>query len=297
MEKSTRQKEFILKEVYRLKRLENKFIYVSDLKHTCKTNGIDIKGCKKKQLIELLDHCYGYEVLDLRGPNINSLDELTNNEDFFSFDKLESIDKELLFIIEETKFTYGFDIRSFKKLIETTNKNPYTMTDFTGEIKDRYKKRVEQLKNKKISLDYEPETQMTPEQEFYQRVLKVFIKMDELNVVASGTNPNWFLELSLNQLKKMYRVLEDIWNFRSNMTNEQRNNIVPGNNIFRYPLLWFLNIDEKEKIQLLLLNEMDKLVSSASNINDKITGCYYILIALTEICPNIANELPWLIQY
>ena len=297
MEKSTRQKEFILKEVYRLKRLENKFIYVSDLKHTCKTNGIDIKGCKKKQLIELLDHCYGYEVLDLRGPNINSLDELTNNEDFFSFDKLESIDKELLFTIEETKFTYGFDIRSFKKLIETTNKNPYTMTDFTGEIKDRYKKRVEQLKNKKISLDYEPETQMTPEQEFYQRVLKVFIKMDELNVVASGTNPNWFLELSLNQLKKMYRVLEDIWNFRSNMTNEQRNNIVPGNNIFRYPLLWFLNIDEKEKIQLLLLNEMDKLVSSASNINDKITGCYYILIALTEICPNIANELPWLIQY
>jgi hypothetical protein len=297
MEKTTRQKEFILKEVYRLKRLENKFIYVSDLKHTCKTNGIDIKGCKKKQLIELLDHCYGYEVLDLRGPNINSLDELTNNEDFFSFDKLESIDKELLFIIEETKFTYGFDIRSFKKLIETTNKNPYTMTDFTGEIKDRYKKRVEQLKNKKISLDYEPETQMTPEQEFYQRVLKVFIKMDELNVVASGTNPNWFLELSLNQLKKMYRVLEDIWNFRSNMTNEQRNKIVPGNNIFRYPLFWFLNIDEKEKIQLLLLNEMDKLVSSASNINDKITGCYYILIALTEICPNIANELPWLIQY
>ena len=297
MEKSTRQKEFILKEVYRLKRLENKFIYVSDLKHTCKTNGIDIKGCKKKQLIELLDHCYGYEVLDLRGPNINSLDELTNNEDFFSFDKLESIDKELLFIIEETKFTYGFDIRSFKKLIETTNKNPYTMTDFTGEFKDRYKKRIEKLKNKKISLDYEPETQMTPEQEFYQRVLKVFIKMDELNVVASGTNPNWFLELSLNQLKKMYRVLEDIWNFRSNMTNEQRNNIVPGNNIFRYPLLWFLNIDEKEKIQLLLLNEMDKLVSSASNINDKITGCYYILIALTEICPNIANELPWLIQY
>ena len=297
MEKTTRQKEFILKEVYRLKRLENKFIYVSDLKHTCKTHGIDTKGCKKKQLIELLDHCYGYKVLDLRGPNINNLEELTNTEDFFSFDKLETIDKELLFTIEETKFTYGFDIRSFKKLIETTNKNPYTMTDFTGEIKDRYKKRVEQLKNKKISLDYEPETQMTPEQEFYQRVLKVFIKMDELNVVASGTNPNWFLELSLNQLKKMYRVLEDIWNFRSNMTNEQRNNIVPGNNIFRYPLLWFLNVNEKEKIQLLLLNEMDKLVSSASNINDKITGCYYVLIGLTEVSPNIANELPWLIQY
>lgn len=297
MKKTTRQKEFILKEVYRLKRLENKFIYVSDLKHTCKTNGIDTNGCKKKQLIELLDHCYGYKVLDLRGPNINNLEELTNTEDFFSFDKLEIIDKELLFIIEETKFTYGFDIRSFKKLIETTNKNPYTMTEFTGEIKDRYKKRVEQLKNKKISLDYEPEEQMTPQQEFYQKVLKVFIKMDELNVVASGTNPNWFLELSINQLKKMYRVLEDIWNYRSNMTNDQKNNIVPGNNIFRYPLLWFLNVNEKEKIQLLLLNEMDKLVSSASNINDKITGCYYVLIGLTEVSPNIANELPWLIQY
>jgi len=297
MEKPTRQKEFILKESYRLLRIKNKFIYVSDLKHTCKANGINIKGCKKKQLVELLDHLYDYKTLDLRGQNVNTLDGLTNDEDFFSFDKLESIDKEYVFTIQESKFTYGFDIRSFKKLMETSLKNPYTMCEFTQEIKDRYQKRIDQLKNKNISLEYEIEEPLTPEQEFYQKVLGIFMKMDELNVVASGTNPNWFLDLSTNQLKKMYRVLEDIWNFRSQMTQDQKNNIVPGNNIFRYPILWFLNIHDKEKIQLLLLKEMEKLISSADNTNDKITGCYYILISMTEVNPIMANELPWLIQY
>ena len=95
----------------------------------------------------------------------------------------------------------------------------------------------------------------------------------------------------------MYRVLEDIWNYRSQMTLEQKNNIVPGNYIFRYPLLWFLNINNKQKLQTLLLKEIDKLISSSDNINDKITGCYYVLIALTEVNPMIAEELPWLMQY
>ncbi len=297
MEKPTREKQIILKEDYRLCRKHRKFLYVSDLKLTCKQNGLNIKGCKKKQLIELLDHFYDYKIEDLRGNHVNNLEMLTNHEDFFSFDKLDSIDKELLFIIDENKCFYGFDIRSFKKLMETTKKNPYTMSDFSEEIKDRYTKRVEQLKKKKINLEFEPEIPLTPEQEFYQYVFKIFIKMDELNVVASGTNPNWFLDLSSNQLKKMYRVLEDIWNYRSQMTLEQKNNIVPGNYIFRYPLLWFLNINNKQKLQTLLLKEIDKLISSSDNINDKITGCYYVLIALTEVNPMIAEELPWLMQY
>lgn len=297
MEKTTREKEFILKEDYRLSRKHKKFLYVSDLKHTCKLNGLKIKGCKKKQLVELLDHFYDYKIEDLRGNHVNNLEELTNQEDFFSFDKLDTLDKELLFITYENKCFYGFDIRSFKKLMDSTQKNPYTMCDFSEEIKIRYSKRIDELKQKKISLEFEPEETLTPEQEFYQNVLKIFIKMDELNVVASGTNPKWFIDLSSNQLKKMYRVLEDIWNYRSQMTLEQKNNIVPGNHIFRYPLLWFLNISNKEKLQTLLLKEIDKLISSSNNINDKITGCYYVLIALTEVDPLIAHELPWLIQY
>ena len=42
---------------------------------------------------------------------------------------------------------------------------------------------------------------------------------------------------------------------------------------------------------------MNKLIDSSNNIESKKTGCYYVLIAFTEISPHIASLLPWLVQY
>ena len=42
---------------------------------------------------------------------------------------------------------------------------------------------------------------------------------------------------------------------------------------------------------------MDKLISSANNDEDKITGSYFILTALVEISQQCMEALPWLIQH
>jgi hypothetical protein len=42
---------------------------------------------------------------------------------------------------------------------------------------------------------------------------------------------------------------------------------------------------------------MDKLLSSSTNNEDKMTGGYFVLTALVEISPICMEALPWLIQH
>ena len=52
----------------------------------------------------------------------------------------------------------------------------------------------------------------------------------------------------------------------------------------------------KRKLQHILLTEMDKLISSSKNIEDRMTGGYFILTALVEVSYECMESLPWLIQ-
>ena len=56
------------------------------------------------------------------------------------------------------------------------------------------------------------------------------------------------------------------------------------------------NIYDKYTLQNIVLDEINKLVSSSPNNNSKITGGYYVLTALVEISNECAQCMPWLIQ-
>ena len=140
MDSSKRNAQFITKETYRNLRASKKFIYLGDLKKTSKENGLKIKSLKKKQLIELLDNFYNESI------------QLVNNEDFYTLETLDSIDKDYLFIIDDNGYKYGFDIRSFKKLIDGTKENPYNRSPFSSNIINRYIERCEELKKKRKAL-------------------------------------------------------------------------------------------------------------------------------------------------
>ena len=118
-----------------------------------------------------------------------------------------------------------------------------------------------------------------------------------MNVSAGGTNTRWFTDLNILQLKMLYKVLEDIWNYRAELSIEKKNEIVPNNDIFKIPVNDVYKLNNKRKLQYLLLSEMDKLISSANNDEDKITGSYFILTALVEISQQCMEALPWLIQH
>ena len=137
---------------------------------------------------------------------------------------------------------------------------------------------------------------ITKEQRMNQRVISVFQKIDELDTYAGGTSIDWFLNLSGSQLKLYYKVLEDIWNYRSELSLSRKNEIVPNKIMFPISVHNFYNLNDKHKMRKIMLNEMDKLVSSAPRREDKVLGCYYTLIGLVEVSQQVANALPWLVQ-
>ena len=49
-------------------------------------------------------------------------------------------------------------------------------------------------------------------------------------------------------------------------------------------------------LQDIVLNEIETLISSSNNIEDKQSGGYYVLISLTEVSLDYGDEYPWLKQ-
>ena len=57
-----------------------------------------------------------------------------------------------------------------------------------------------------------------------------------------------------------------------------------------------LPYSKKRKLQNIILDDVDKLISSSESEVHRSTGSYYVLIALVEVSIECANQMPWLIQ-
>ena len=226
----------------------------------------------------------------------------TNKEDFYTFESLNEIDPIYFFSYNHNGFNYFFDIRSFEKLLDNKNNNPYNREPIPEDAIAKFYKQMNYIKNNIKSFkafDNEEEC-LTEEQKYNNYVTKIFQKIDATNSIAGGTNMNWFHNLSVIQLVNFYKVLEDIWVYRANLSKQQQESIVPGRDIFKIPINMFLrNKYSKHRLlslKYMILGEMEKLVSSSTEACHRATGAYYILIALVEASPECAEALPWLIQ-
>jgi len=299
-----------------------KFFYLNDIKKSLKLYKLaDTKLLKQKKkilqqlLVDYFDNLNKYDVnkvillqrkfkkylnsskIKTQGPGIVDKSKCSNHEDFYTLDSIYDIEDTYFFSYETEGYIYFFDIRSFNKLINSDCKNPYTREIIPQYAVDMFKKRKKQLKMNKIIIKDFEKCKMSKEQLFNADVLNIFQKIDMLNIAAGGTHTKWFVDLNLLQLKMLYKVLEDIWNYRAELTPYKKNEIVPSNNMFTKSVNEIYYMNKKRELQYILLLEMDKLVSSASNIEDKMTGGYFILTALVEISPTCMEALPWLIQH
>jgi hypothetical protein len=312
-----RPKIFLDHNILLLKQKQKEKIYVDDIKYTLKTLKLNNKG-KKNELLNSLLLYYNKEShyhnnIDkiiflqkryrnkIKIKNDNFYKQFTNTEDFYTLDSLTKIEKPYLFWFEEKEFKWVFDIRSFKQLIINKCKNPYNRETIPEHAIEKYHKRIIEMKEKNIKLDnYEDDTNfMTKEQKQNLKIMDIFQKLDELNIVAGGINQEFFKEFTFTQLKSFYKVLEDVWNYRSELSYQKKLNIVPTNNLFKQNIYYIINLHPNNYILLqnIILDEIDILISSAHNLENKRSGGYYVLITLTEVSQNYANEYPWLKQY
>lgn len=240
--------------------------------------------------------------LSIYGPGFLSKSSCINQEDCFTMEDINDIPDKFFFSIKDKKnCIFFFDVRTFNKLMSKKKINPYTREPIDDISILKFNKRKEYMKQNNIDIIFPEELEyiknLSPEQKIQNKIFSIFQTIDELNVMAGGTKLSWFNNLNVSQLKKYYRVLEDVWNYRASLSLSQKKEIVPENNMFSFGVNYILQLNNTVKLKNIILNEMDKLINSAPNVANRHTGAYYVLIALTEVSPECANDMPWLIQY
>ena len=204
-----------------------------------------------------------------------------NNEDFFTFESIQDIESKYFFICKDKmKIRWGFDIRSLHRLMQHNFVNPYTRESFTDEIKNAIELRIKQLQKTGNEIDHIDTLQRNKEEIIKQQVVDLFSKIE---LSGYSCSIPWFLDLSLDKLKRLYKELEDIWNFRAHLSIDMKKEIAPPNGrLFTTNPIEVYTYTNKQELQNLLLHEIIKMTSS--NIEStKTLGFMYFLVGLSQV--------------
>jgi len=180
-----------------------------------------------------------------------------------------------------------------KWLATMTVMNPYNRQKLADRTLNDYHRKLIFLKkyHPQESIDF-PSLELTPQQKLKFKVLDVFQIIYHYDYPVDHL---WFLNLSKEQLLKYYSRLEDIWNFRLNLSLHNKKLIVPHNpNIFSKTEYQQLRHQNLFYIQNLMINHLESLVTQGQSLSDRKNGAMYLLIGLVEVCPQAAENLPYL---
>ena len=232
-------------------------------------------------------------VNNLRGPGLFKRYLINNDTDFLTFEECINIPNSEFFSYKDIdNFIYGFNIKSIKYLIENNQKNPYNRNNFTIDCIENLNKLIE--KDEKIGKDLSIKFNLheTPYNKMKNKCVKIFQRMDELELY---TQPRWFLDLNIFNLKNLYMEIEDIWNYRAMLNNQMKLNYTTTGKAFLYSVQQLNRLDDKLKIQNIILNEFEKFAFEGKTKDDCITSCYWILTGLTIVSLDAASGCPELV--
>tara|TARA_Y100001970_G_C14175385_1_gene826663 strand:- start:242 stop:1357 length:1116 start_codon:yes stop_codon:yes gene_type:complete len=125
-----------------------------------------------------------------------------------------------------------------------------------------------------------------------ERIENLFMEID---LLGNYTQSSWFSQLTYNQYVRFYRYLQDIWNFRSNMSIETKINLCPFYNPFDgvFPAGAEIN---QEVIKIGCLIVFENFVYCGINEDFRRIGTFHALSALTLVSEPARQSLPWLYE-
>jgi len=290
---------------------------VKDIRNHIKNRGINIDLNKKKhELCKLLgDH---YSVLEKYVPLTKKIIKIqniirrflvrrrcqcVNKTDIYTLDSILNIPSRYFLKLRDADgFFYGFDIRSFKSMVDANAGkvicNPYNWKEIGIKNMTKYNKRLYDLiiSQKGLEKIEDIEHVISPEKEIEHYMIKVFHKFDMLD---NYTDHKWFKNLTIHQLKKLYRECEDIWNYRAALTIEQKKQYIKHGNAFHhgYNKISAMVDNHKNKlmIQNILLKEFERFAEEGVTEGDKKTAVKLMIAGLTQVSIDAANSYPYLV--
>jgi hypothetical protein len=234
-------------------------------------------------------------LIKLRGPGYLDKSLCNNDTDFYSYDSIKEIDERYFYSYKDLNdFIWFFDIRSLNKLIELKQPNPYTMNKIPNSVIEEVNLLTKKLNMKENDeLINKKEIKRTKKQIIKQKTIDLFSDIDTL---GNYCQPEWFLNLNIGLLKRLYKNLEDIWNYRLQITNEVKSRICPPNGLaFTTRVSDVMRQTSKETLQELILNEIMKF-SNAITDEDKKLGYMYFIIGMGSVSRECLETHPWLMH-
>jgi len=198
-----------------------------------------------------------------------------NDEDFYTYDLLKDIPKKYYYsYMDFNNIRWGFDIRSLYKLFQLNMPNPYTTEVVPTNIIDEVNTIVTNLKNNNDFNDLVDDIKRDRNDIIKQKIVDLFSFIEQSGYTC---HVEWFLSLNIRRLKQLYKELEDIWNYRSQLTEQMKRNICPPDaNIFKTPLIEVLNYNNKEDLQELIIHEVTKFTQAISDSDRKLGFMYFL---------------------
>ena len=177
----------------------------------------------------------------LHGPAYKNRKICTNDTDFITMENLNELSFNQFFSYKDVDgFIYGFDVASIFNLIYMKNnskkssQNPYNRNIIPADVLINLKilVKIGKILNKNIYLEIKDEPMViSNEKAVEMRALTLF---QNINSLGNYSNSEWFLSLSRNNLVKFVRELNDIWQYRAQLSLEVKIKICPPNgNPFR----------------------------------------------------------------
>lgn len=237
--------------------------------------------------------------LKIHGPAIKDR-KCVNEKDFLTFQKLKDIPYQQFYSYKDKdNFVYGFDICTIYNMLKNNEykQNPYNRNPLPENIYKHVKKIVKMGKNLKIPLNVKltfNEQNLTGEKKLELKAIEIFQKIDNMGYI---TDTNWLIRLTRTRCIRYLRELEDVWNYRAQISNDVKQNISPNGTPFHGINIGAI-ISTKTDLYLknIILKIIDRLISDGINEESRSLGCMYALGTMTIVSSSAANSLPWLYE-
>jgi hypothetical protein len=290
---------------------------VSQLKSISRKFGQKVSGNKKELIFNLYNYLkYSYysikiqkvfrkyylkKFFDLHGPALFNKNCL-NDSDFLTFQKIKDIPFYQLYTYKDKDgFTYGFDICSIYNMLKDKEytKNPYNRNELPENTLTNIKKIVRMSKrlNFNINIKIKNDTEnMSVEKKFELEAISLFQEIDQMGFI---TDSKWLTGLSRAKCIHYIRELDDVWNYRAQISQQTKRDIISPNGALYVGIGSFSHLFSSStllQLKQFIFKSVKRLISKGINDESKSLGCFYALGTFTIVCQEAANSLPWLYE-
>lgn len=209
------------------------------------------------------------------------INKSVNDTDLYTYEPIKHIPSQYLIMLKSEGHYYGFDVRTAIVILQKFHGvNPYNNVEFNDGTKLQVQKRIGLLYRLGLKTGF-----AEFEASLCSRTVNVFQEMIALDFYV---NPDWFLELNLAKMRRLYQSVSHIWNseyimpeVRAQITQQQ---------IFSLPKSRYVQYS-KDKLGLTILSDLEHMISESSVENRKL-GAIYFLMGFVKVSEPAAISFP-----